>query len=118
MDIIFEERDEHLLIAPVGEIDHHTSVTIRENIERRFARSGAVNMIFDFSRVEFMDSSGIGILIGRYREISKQGGKVYAINLSGEIGRIFGVSGLTKIIPCYDSLDSLADALSQGGEAV
>lgn len=107
MEIMFNERDKHLIIAPVGEIDHHTSLKIRQSIERAFAQSRARNMVFDFSRVEFMDSSGIGILIGRYRELSKMGGKVYAINLSGEIGRIFGVSGLSKIIPCYDNLDAV-----------
>ena len=107
MEIIFTERGRHLIIAPVGEIDHHTSMGLRQRIEKAFKRSNATDMIFDFSRVEFMDSSGIGILIGRYRELSKQGGRVYAINISGEIGRIFGVSGLARIIPCYNSLDDV-----------
>ncbi|MCL2703593.1 MAG: anti-sigma factor antagonist [Defluviitaleaceae bacterium] len=107
MEIIFSERDRYLIAAPVGEIDHHTSLGIRQKIEKAFARSKARNLIFDFSRVEFMDSSGIGILIGRYRELSKLGGKVYAINISGEIGRIFGVSGLARIIPCYASVEDV-----------
>ena len=105
MEIIFTELNNYLVVTPVGEIDHHTSLGIRQTIEKAFARSGATNMIFDFSRVEFMDSSGIGILIGRHRELSMQGGKVYAVNLSGEIGRIFGISGLARIIPCYDNLE-------------
>jgi stage II sporulation protein AA (anti-sigma F factor antagonist) len=107
MEIIYTERDRHLIITPVGEIDHHTSLGMRQSIERAFSRSGARSMVFDFSRVEFMDSSGIGILIGRYRELSKLGGKVYAINIAGEMGRIFNISGLAKIIPCYDSLDDV-----------
>ena len=107
MDVVFTERDKFLIVAPAGEIDHHTSIEIRRKIEKAFSRSKARDIIFDFSRVEFMDSSGIGIVIGRYRELSMQGGKVYAINISGEIGRIFGVSGLARIIPCYDSLEEV-----------
>jgi stage II sporulation protein AA (anti-sigma F factor antagonist) len=114
MEIIFTQQGRFLIIAPVGEIDHHTSIGLRQKIEKAFKRGGALDMIFDFSRVEFMDSSGIGILIGRYRELSKQGGKVYAININGEIGRIFGVSGLGRIIPCYDSLEDMLN--SAGGE--
>ena len=113
MEIIFTERGKHLIITPVGEIDHHTSLGMKQKIEKTFNRSGARNIIFDFSRVEFMDSSGIGILIGRYRELSKQGGRVYAINMSGEIGRIFAVSGLARIIPCYDNLEDILQ--SSGG---
>ena len=112
MELYFTERDGHLIVAPAGEIDHHTSLGMRQKIEKAFTRSRARNIIFDFSGVSFMDSSGIGVLIGRYRELSKQGGKVYAINISGEMGRIFGISGLAKIIPCYDSVD---DVLQQTG---
>jgi len=107
MELLYTTRDKHLIITPVGEIDHHTSLGMRQSIEKAYKRSKAVNIIFDFSRVEFMDSSGIGILIGRYRELSKMGGKVYAINIKGEMGRIFKISGLAKIIPCYNTLDEV-----------
>ena len=116
MNINFTERDKHLIIALSGEIDHHATLGIRQNIDRAFARSKAVNMIFDFSRVDFMDSSGIGILIGRYRELSKQGGKVYAIGLGGEMGRIFEVSGLARIIPSFGSLEEVL--ASEGGDVI
>ncbi|MCL2407571.1 MAG: anti-sigma factor antagonist [Defluviitaleaceae bacterium] len=114
MDILFSERNRHLIVTPVGEIDHHNSLTFRRSIEKAFARSGAHNMIFDFSRVDFMDSSGIGLLIGRYRELSKTGGKVYAANVGKNISKLFGVSGLAKIIPVFNSIDNIFEEIKGG----
>ena len=107
MEINFTEEKKCLVVKPTGEIDHHTSVEIREKIDRAFVRLGAKDMVFDFSDVTFMDSSGIGMLIGRYRELCLTGGKVYAVNTDPHLQRIFQVSGLLKIIPCYDTLDDV-----------
>lgn len=56
------------------------------------------NIVFDFENTTFMDSSGLGIIIGRYRKISCFGGKVYAINTSERINRILKASGMSAII--------------------
>ena len=55
-------------------------------------------MVFDFENTRFMDSSGIGIIMGRYRKISCFGGRVYAIHADRQIQRILKVSGLNKIV--------------------
>lgn len=111
MNIICTERNRNLIVKIIGEIDHHTAEEIRDKVEREFARSTAKNIIFDLANVGFMDSSGIGMFIGRYRHLEKQGGKVFAINISSNLNRIFEISGLKKIIGCYDSLD---DAVNNG----
>ncbi|MCL2396512.1 MAG: anti-sigma F factor antagonist [Defluviitaleaceae bacterium] len=108
MDIKCTERNGNLVVRIVGEIDHHSADRIRHTAEREFYNSGAKNMVFDFAHVAFMDSSGIGMIIGRYKELKKVGGKVYAINIGPEVNRIFDISGLRKIIPCYASLDEVA----------
>ena len=107
MEIQFSEKDNHLIVAPIGEIDHHNSMSLRTNIEKLFNRGTNKHIIFDFAGVTFMDSSGIGVLIGRYRELKKTGGHVYVINVSPECKPLFGVSGLFRIIPLHDSLDSI-----------
>ena len=56
------------------------------------------NVVFDFERTTFMDSSGIGIIVGRYKKISCFGGKVFAINADNRIRRILLLSGLHKIV--------------------
>jgi stage II sporulation protein AA (anti-sigma F factor antagonist) len=88
-----------------GEIDHHALENTRDSIDKAFARSHAKNMIFDFKEVGFMDSSGIGLVIGRYRLVEQKGGKVAAAQIGGELKRIFEISGLKKIIPCFDTVD-------------
>lgn len=115
MEITITEKNRSIIVKPVGEIDHHTSVELRQKVERAFNRTKARNIIFDFSSVTFMDSSGIGIIIGRYKELAKLGGKVYAIGVAGGVDRIFNLSGLTRIIPCYKNLD---EALTKAGEAL
>ena len=107
MDIGFIERSGNLVVKIRGEIDHHTADKIRHAVESRYAGSDAANIIFDFAHVGFMDSSGIGMVIGRYKEATKAGGRVYAINIGPEIARIFEISGLKKIIPCFASIDEI-----------
>ena len=104
MDIKCTERNGNLVVKIAGEIDHHSAEKIRQEAEREFYRVGAKNMVFDFAHVGFMDSSGIGMIIGRYKEVKKVGGKVFAINIGPEISRIFDMSGLRKIVPCFQSL--------------
>lgn len=110
MNIVCTERNRNLVVKINGEIDHHSAEEIRDRIERDFARSNAKNIIFDLANVGFMDSSGIGMIIGRYKQLEKQGGRVFAINISGNLNRIFEISGLKKIIGCYDSLDDAVNA--------
>ena len=107
MDINFVERNGNLIVKIRGEIDHHTADKIRHAVESRYAGSGAANIIFDFAHVGFMDSSGIGMVIGRYKEAQKVGGRVFAINIGADISRIFEISGLKKIIPCFAGLDEI-----------
>ncbi|MCL2350163.1 MAG: anti-sigma factor antagonist [Defluviitaleaceae bacterium] len=107
MDINFAERNGNLIIKIRGEIDSHSAQNIRGAVEEKFASSAAKNIIFDFAHVGFMDSSGIGMVIGRYKELQKLGGRVFAINIGSTIDRIFEISGLKKIIPCFASLDEI-----------
>ncbi|MDR2183655.1 MAG: anti-sigma F factor antagonist [Clostridiales bacterium] len=110
LDIKCTERNGNLVVKIMGEIDHHSADEIRHVAEREFFKSGAKNMIFDFAHVGFMDSSGIGMIIGRYKELKKVDGRVFAINIGPEVGRIFDISGLKKIIPCYSSIDEVSTA--------
>ena len=58
--------------------------------------------IFDFSGVTFMDSAGIGMVIGRYKMVAMLGGKVAMINVKPSIKKVFEMSGILKIIPIED----------------
>ena len=94
----FQVIDNCLMIRLPEEVDHHQAGYISENADRHLMREDVRNVVFDFENTRFMDSSGIGIIMGRYRKISCFGGKVYAIHADRQIRRILTVSGLNRIV--------------------
>ena len=94
----YEAIDSALVIHLPKEVDHHNCLTLKYETDLLLAENYINRIIFDFSKTEFMDSSGIGIIMGRYRKISCFGGHVYAIHADRQIQRIFRMSGLHKIV--------------------
>ena len=80
------------------EVDHHQAEEIRKTADSMIEKHHIKYVIFDFSQTEFMDSSGIGIIAGRYKKVICFEGKVYAINVDRHIKRILYMSGLDKMI--------------------
>ena len=105
MEVILSERSKNMIIKIIGDIDQHNAEKIREKVDKAYERSRCRHMIFDFSGVDFMDSSGIGLLIGRYKNVSSRGGTVSIVNMNHDLGRIYNISGLKKIIGSFTSLD-------------
>ena len=73
MNVTIEKCGDELIAALAGEIDHHNSKQIREAIDAELERGGYKLLTFDLESVSFMDSSGIGIVLGRYKVVSKRG---------------------------------------------
>ena len=91
-------KDNTFINALGGEIDHHCAVKIRHELDGMILEERPQVLIFDFSNVRFMDSSGIGLVLGRYRLMATLGGKVIVNGSSKEIARIFKMSGVDKIV--------------------
>lgn len=87
-----------LVVALEGDVDHYFTLEARESIDKEYKRRGARDIVFDFSDVGFMDSSGVGMLIGRYKQAQMRGGRVYARGMGDGVAHVFEVSGLGKII--------------------
>lgn len=81
-----------------GEIDHHTASSLRMEIDDAVQRNKPKTLKLDFSDVTFMDSSGIGLVMGRFRTIQPLGGKLVVSNLSPQIYKIMQLAGLEKIV--------------------
>jgi len=113
LDITWTEQNRFLIVRIDGEIDHHNTDTIRAAVDKAFERTKARHIIFDMARVGFMDSSGIGMLIGRYRAAESMGGKVFAVGIQKPLRRLFDLAGLAKIIACFDTSESAMAA--EGG---
>ncbi len=94
----FKVIDNYLMVKLPEEIDHHRAAYISERADNYILRDSVDNIVFDFEGTRFMDSSGIGIIVGRYRKISCFGGKVFAIHADRQIKRILHISGLHKIV--------------------
>lgn len=99
----FRVIDNCLMIRLPEEIDHHEAGYICEKADSYLLREEVCNVVFDFENTRFMDSSGIGIIMGRYRKVSCFGGHVYAIHADSQIKRIFKLSGLNKIVEVLES---------------
>lgn len=81
-----------------GEIDHHTAGLIRADIDGCINRQIPRNIILDFSGVTFTDSSGIGLVLGRYKLMSEIGGAVSVTGLDGKIYKVMCLAGLDKLV--------------------
>lgn len=94
----FKVIDNYLMVKMPEEIDHHKSNTISRIADDFILQERVGNIVFDFEDTLFMDSSGIGIIMGRYKKLSFFGGKIYAINTNPRIKRTLMICGLHKII--------------------
>ena len=81
------------------DIDHNNALEIRKQIDDEINKRPIRKLILDFSAVEFMDSAGIGMILGRYKIINAVGGKVYISNPTYAVMKIIEISGINKIIP-------------------
>jgi len=103
MQVSFETCNNTLIIKLNGELDHHSASYVRDSIDDEILAKNPKNIIFDMSRLNFMDSSGIGVIIGRYKLIASNGGKVGIVSMKPQIRRIYEICGLKRIIPSYDN---------------
>ena len=92
------ENEKILIVEITEEIDHHIVDKIRRSVDNEITRYMPRKTIFDFSRVTFMDSAGIGMIIGRYKMMKMLGGSLEIKNVNGSAKKILEMSGIMKII--------------------
>lgn len=95
---------EALIVYLHGEIDQYATTDLKGSIDIEIERSPKKNLIFELSGVELMDSSGIGLIVGRYKAVSAIGGKIALCCASESVQRIIQLSGIGKIIKHYNTL--------------
>ena len=99
MEKLVERKGYTLVVKIPAEVDHCFADAIREEVDRRMQTEEIENLEFDFQDTEFMDSSGIGLLMGRYKLMKVLGGNVYITHAKERIQKILMLSGIHKIIP-------------------
>lgn len=101
MALEFECMGRLMIVKINGDIDHHSCEEIRSKMDREITIKNPKSILFDMEQVGFMDSSGIGVLIGRYKLIANNSGKAGMINVKPQIMRLCEICGLQKIIQVY-----------------
>lgn len=94
----FEVNGNTMVIHLREDLDHHNAVYIREMADGFVEKYPITRIVFDFTGVEFMDSSGIGVIMGRYKQMSYVGGTVFVCGIGKNVDRIFKMSGLYKLV--------------------
>lgn len=96
--VVQTEYDNNILTAKLyGEIDHHKAPSIRNKIDSQTESLRPKQLCLDFEGVSFMDSSGIGLIMGRYRQVSLVGGTLKVINIPNNLKKIISLSGLDNL---------------------
>lgn len=103
---VYEIKERCLIVRINGELDHHNAIKIRETADKFIERNHIKHIIFDFLGADFMDSAGIGVIMGRYKKVIFIGGKAAVANVNNSVDRIFRLSGLYKIIEKFDSVEA------------
>mgnify|MGYP001951502293 FL=1 len=98
MQIELKRHRKALVVRLKGELDHHTAEGLRAKLDEEIKQSGDISLVLSLKGLTFMDSSGIGVILGRYRQIHAGGGKMVVCGVHPHLHRLFEMSGLYKII--------------------
>lgn len=97
MPVIIDTEENTVIARLSGEVDHHTAKTLREDIDLAIDRYRPQKLILDFDGVTFMDSSGIGLVMGRYKAVKLCGGCVIVENTGSQIKKVMRLAGLDRL---------------------
>ena len=94
-----------------GELDLNSADGYREAIDAAIMRTDAMYLVFDLSEVTFIDSSGLGMMLGRYKKIEQKGGRSAMCGIGMGLSRMIEVSGLRKLMPVYETREDAIEGV-------
>jgi stage II sporulation protein AA (anti-sigma F factor antagonist) len=98
LNIEMEVKFDVLCIRLIGELDHHTAEQLREQATKAIEEFHIHHIVLNLEHLSFMDSSGLGVILGRYKQIKQNHGEMIVCAISPSIERLFNMSGMFKII--------------------
>lgn len=105
MELFLSGKYRALVARLTGELDDRAAAQIRESIDRELIRTGAINVAFDMSNVTFMDSAGIGVIMGRAKTADSLGGSVIVYGARDNVRRLLDMSGLNRLVTICETLE-------------
>ncbi|WP_096201055.1 anti-sigma F factor antagonist [Bacillus sp. FJAT-45350] len=103
LSVHLECKGSVLLVRLEGELDHHTAENLRTQVERQFEQNELKHIVLNLEQLSFMDSSGLGVILGRYKQVKNIGGEMVVCAISPTVKRLFEMSGLFKIVRLEES---------------
>ena len=99
MDIRYRVENNVLYVMMIGELDEYSASHTRNLLDEIINQKNYDNVVFDMSSLNFMDSTGIGVLIGRYKILKQKNKDVFISNPTRSVEKIFNMSGIFEIMP-------------------
>ena len=107
------ERDDVVIVTVAGEVDVYTAPQLRSALEERVA-AGQNKIVVDLQGVAFIDSTGLGVLVGQLKALRKVEGSLHIVCSDERILRLLAITGLDQILPLHDSVDAALTAVDNG----
>ena len=99
-------KQDVLLVRLAGELDQCSASGIRRDLDALLSDTRIRHLVIDLNDMPFMDSSGLGVILGRYRTMLLRGGTVSLMHLSPQVRRVYDLSGMAKIIPVINEKEA------------
>ena len=100
------------MVAPAGEIDMSVTDGLRRDVDRALEQHGLANIVFDLAGVSFVDSSGLGVILGRYKKAAAAGGRVFLTGAGPQVKRVLELSGLLTLMEEHPSVEQALSKIS------
>ena len=97
MAVQIDLADELLTARIIGDIDHHSAKEMRETIDDAVLKGQVRELEIDFRDVTFMDSSGLGLVMGRYKLMQELGGTLHLVNVASHLKKVMVLAGLDRL---------------------
>ena len=95
---VFDIKEDVLIVRLEGELDHHEAEKLRNKWKNMMYQNNIKHVILNLEALEFMDSSGLGVILGRYKEVLQLGGEMVVCSVTAPVERLFNMSGMFKIM--------------------
>jgi len=103
LNINYACKDDFLIFRLYGELDMKTVPNFKEKIKKLRKEKKANKVIINLSKIKFIDSTGVGAILGRYRTITENKGQLILVGVNKRVNKIFDLSGITGLIPIYEN---------------
>lgn len=104
LDLKVRKQGDHAVLEVAGEIDVYTAPKLREKLIE-LVNEGSYHLVVDLEKVDFLDSTGLGVLVGGLKRVRNHDGSLELVCTQDKILKIFRITGLTKVFPIHDSVD-------------